>query len=204
MIGSIDTCEFLVAVAASLGFLFSLGLQGIDWTWAAAILLGGVVAAPVAAYLARHVPPRLLGSLVGGMIILTNTRSLLRSDWIDTSVSVQWLFYAPIILIWAAAIAYSVHQYVTDKARESSDALHREFTEREAALVAVGGPGADGGLPGRCTRRCAGRREAGRPPHRSLTHAAIQWRMARLLGSGHAPLAVSGRSAQERGVERRP
>lgn len=125
VIGSIDTSEFLVAVAASLGFLFSLGSQGIDWTWAAAILLGGVVAAPVAAYLVRHVPPRLPGSLVGGMIILTNTLSLLRSDW----------------------IAYSVHQYVTDKARESSDALHREFTEREAALVAVGGPGAAEDVP---------------------------------------------------------
>ena len=31
VIGSIDTSEFLVAVAASLGFLFSLGSQGIDW-----------------------------------------------------------------------------------------------------------------------------------------------------------------------------
>lgn len=140
VIGSIDTSEFLVAVAASLGFLFSLGSQGIDWSWAAAILLGGVVAAPVAAYLVRHVPPRLLGSLVGGMIILTNTRSLLRSDWIDAPTSVQWLIYGPIVLIWIAAIAYSVHQYLKDKAQESADALHHEFTEREAALVGAGQP----------------------------------------------------------------
>ena len=61
VIGSIDTSEFLVAVAASLGFLFSLGSQGIDWTWAAAILIGGVIAAPIAAWLVRHIPPRLLG-----------------------------------------------------------------------------------------------------------------------------------------------
>jgi uncharacterized membrane protein YfcA len=142
VIGSIDTSEFLVAVAASLGFLFSLGSQGINWAWAGAILLGGVAAAPVAAYLVRHVPPRLLGSLVGGMIILTNTRSLLRSDWIQASSTVQWLFYGPIIVIWAAAIAYSVHQYVKDKAAESADALNREFEAREAELVAVGGPGA--------------------------------------------------------------
>ena len=32
VIGSIDTSEFLVAVAASLGFLLGLGSQGIDWT----------------------------------------------------------------------------------------------------------------------------------------------------------------------------
>lgn len=147
VIGSIDTSEFLVAVAASLGFLFSLGSQGINWAWAGAILLGGVVAAPVAAYLVRHVPPRLLGSLVGGMIILTNTRSLLRSDWIEASTSVQWLFYAPIIAVWVAAIGYSVHQYVKDKAAESADALHREFEQREATLVAVGGPEAAEDVP---------------------------------------------------------
>src|SRR3954465_1390770 len=83
VIGSIDTSEFLVAVAASLGFLFALGDQGIDAGWVAALLIGGLVAAPLAAWLVRHVPPRLLGSLVGGIIVLTNTRTLLKSDWID-------------------------------------------------------------------------------------------------------------------------
>jgi uncharacterized membrane protein YfcA len=63
-------------------------------------VIGGVIAAPIAAYLVRHIPPRLLGSLVGGMIVLTNARSLLRGDWIDASPSTQWLFYAPIILVW--------------------------------------------------------------------------------------------------------
>ena len=83
VIGSIDTSEFLVAVAASLGFLVALGSQGIDFAWVAALLIGGMIAAPIAAWLVRHVPPRLLGSLVGGMIILTNSRTLLRSDWLD-------------------------------------------------------------------------------------------------------------------------
>ena len=61
VIGSIDTSEFLVAVAASLGFLFALGSQGIDPTWALGLLAGGLVAAPIAAWLVRHVPPRMLG-----------------------------------------------------------------------------------------------------------------------------------------------
>ncbi len=67
VIGSIDTSEFLVAVAASLGFLFSLGSQGLDWAWVAAFLLGGLIAAPIAAWLVRLVPPRVLGSAVGGV-----------------------------------------------------------------------------------------------------------------------------------------
>jgi uncharacterized membrane protein YfcA len=140
VIGSIDTSEFVVALAASLGFLFSLGSQGIDWTWAAAILIGGVIAAPIAAYLVRHIPPRLLGSLVGGMIVLTNTRTLLRSDWIDASTSTQWLFYGPIIAGWIAAIWYSVREYRRDRAHESADALAAEVRaaqERNGELITV-------------------------------------------------------------------
>ncbi|MGL4743766.1 MAG: sulfite exporter TauE/SafE family protein, partial [Dermatophilaceae bacterium] len=41
VIGSIDTSEFLVAIAASLGFLVALGSQGIDVAWVVALLLGG-------------------------------------------------------------------------------------------------------------------------------------------------------------------
>lgn len=58
VIGFIDTSEFLVALAASLGFLFSLGSQGVNFQWVAAILVGGVIAAPIAAWLVRHIPPR--------------------------------------------------------------------------------------------------------------------------------------------------
>ena len=44
VIGSIDTSEFLVAIAASLGFLLALGSQGVDFTWALALLIGGAIA----------------------------------------------------------------------------------------------------------------------------------------------------------------
>ncbi|HEX5780535.1 MAG TPA: hypothetical protein VFX80_01375, partial [Solirubrobacteraceae bacterium] len=41
-----DTSEFLIAVAASLGFLIGLGGEAIDYAWVAALLAGGVIAAP--------------------------------------------------------------------------------------------------------------------------------------------------------------
>jgi uncharacterized protein len=110
-IGSIDTSEFLVAVAASLGFLVGIGSEGIDYAWVAALLAGGVVAAPIAAWLVRHIPPRVLGSAVGGIIILTNARTLLKSDWIDAPDEVRYVFYAAIYALWAAALAYSIKQY---------------------------------------------------------------------------------------------
>ena len=79
VIGSVDTSELAVSVAASLGFLVGLGAAGISWTLALALLAGGLVAAPLAAYLVRHAPTHLLGVAVGGMILLSNLRTLLRS-----------------------------------------------------------------------------------------------------------------------------
>ncbi|TDC71627.1 sulfite exporter TauE/SafE family protein [Actinomadura sp. GC306] len=125
-IGSIDTSEFLIAVAASIGFLIGIGSEGVNFTWVAALLIGGLIAAPIAAWLVRHIPPRVLGSAVGGVIILTNTRTLLRSDWIDASEGVRWVFYAAIYAIWAAALTYSIRRHlaerITDPPADGDDA----------------------------------------------------------------------------------
>src|SRR4051812_21515930 len=123
VIGSIDTSEFIVALAASLGFLLALGSQGVNVVWAAGLLVGGLVAAPIAAWLVRHIPPRLLGSLVGGMIILTNTRTLLKSDWIDAGDTTRYVVYAVLYLVWAAAVVHSYRAYRKDRALESADAV---------------------------------------------------------------------------------
>lgn len=131
-IGSIDTSEFLVAVAASLGFLFGLGSESIDFTWVAALLIGGVIAAPIAAWLVRHIPPRVLGSAVGGVIILTNSRTLLRSDWIDAPDATRYTVYAFIYVIWAAAVAYSIREYRRNAAED-----RRIIAEAEARAAAT-------------------------------------------------------------------
>jgi uncharacterized membrane protein YfcA len=123
VIGSIDTSEFLVALAASLGFLVALGSQGIDVGWVLALLIGGLIAAPIAAWLVRHIPPRMLGSLVGGVIVLTNSRTLLRSDWIYASDPVRYAVYAVICAAWAAAVVHSYRQYRKDSELESADAV---------------------------------------------------------------------------------
>jgi uncharacterized protein len=110
-IGSVDTSEFLIAVAASVGFIIGIGSEGINYAWAGALLAGGVIAAPIAAWLVRHIPPRVLGSAVGGLIILTNSRTLLKSDWIGAPDDVRYAIYAAIYALWAAALVYSIRQY---------------------------------------------------------------------------------------------
>jgi uncharacterized protein len=134
VIGSVSTAEFVVALAASLGFLVALGSQGINFTWVAALLIGGSIAAPIAAWLVRHIPPRMLGSFVGGLIVLTNSRTLLRSDWIEAGDATRYAVYAVIATVWALAVTHSFRQYRKDAAVESADAVAAEAA-RKAELA---------------------------------------------------------------------
>ncbi|HZY29355.1 MAG TPA: sulfite exporter TauE/SafE family protein [Jiangellaceae bacterium] len=115
VIGSIDTSEFIVAVAASIGFLVGLGSESIDFSWVAVLLLGGVIAAPIAAWLVRYVPPRILGAAVGGVIILTNTRTILRSDWVYAPGGVRSVVYVVIAAVWVVALAYSIRAHLGER-----------------------------------------------------------------------------------------
>lgn len=111
VIGSISAAEFAVVVAGSAGFVVGLGLGGVNPHWVVVMLVGGVLAAPIAAWLARHVPGRLLGSLAGGLIVLTNARNLVDGTRIDVSPTVQAVIYGAIALLWAAAIAWSTRAH---------------------------------------------------------------------------------------------
>ncbi|BCJ68039.1 sulfite exporter TauE/SafE family protein [Polymorphospora rubra] len=122
VIGSIATSEFLVALAASVGFLVGLGSENVNFAWVGALLLGGTVAAPIAAWLVRKIPPRMLGSAVGGIIILTNSRTLLRSEWIDAPAGVRYAAYATILAVWAGAVAWSLRQHLAEQALTASAA----------------------------------------------------------------------------------
>lgn len=76
VIGSVDTSEFVVSVGASAGFLVALSWSEIPFATVLALLAGGLVAAPLAAYLVRVAPTQLLGVAVAAAILLTNARTL--------------------------------------------------------------------------------------------------------------------------------
>jgi uncharacterized membrane protein YfcA len=102
VIGSVDTSEFIVALAASVGFLLALGSQGVAWTYVGALLIGGVVAAPIAAWLVRYVTPALLGASVGGLILITNSRTIF--DTYDVASDTRRIVYLGLTGIWIAAL----------------------------------------------------------------------------------------------------
>jgi uncharacterized membrane protein YfcA len=75
-IGTTNTAEFLVALSASVGFLLGLGSSAIPWDAVIALIIGGVLAAPLAAWLLTKVPQQILGLVVGFVIVLLNTRQI--------------------------------------------------------------------------------------------------------------------------------
>lgn len=76
-VGSASASEFLVTVAASAGFVASLGTSAIDGWIVVGLLVGGVVAAPLAAYVVKRLPPQVLGTMVGVLILVVNARTLM-------------------------------------------------------------------------------------------------------------------------------
>lgn len=107
VIGTVDTSEFAIAVSATLGFVLYLGWDQYHWTWVAAFVIGGVLAAPLAAWLVKVVPAYLLGVLVGGFIVVTNLRTLLASI---EAFPQSWIvpIYATVLALWACAVVYQI------------------------------------------------------------------------------------------------
>jgi uncharacterized membrane protein YfcA len=120
VIGSIDTSEFVVALGASLGFLIGLGRSGINMGWVLALMAGGVVAAPVAAYLVRHLPARILGVAAGGIIVLTNVKTIMETFGASGSVvavtAVGW------VAVWAHMLRTAVAAERRSRAERHAEA----------------------------------------------------------------------------------
>jgi uncharacterized membrane protein YfcA len=109
VIGSVDTSECLVAVSASIGFLLALGSQGIRWGIVVALLVGGVIAAPLAAWLVQIVTARLLGVSVGGLIVITNARTLFDAAGVESGV--RWPVYVAALTLWSLSVAWVVRAH---------------------------------------------------------------------------------------------
>jgi len=120
VVGSIDTSEFVVAVGGSLGFLFALSSQGIPWEIAGALLVGGVIAAPFAAWLVKHLAARVLGVAAGGFIILTNGKTILES--LGASGYTVLVVLVSAAVAWISLIVYAVKQERIARAKQEDEA----------------------------------------------------------------------------------
>ncbi|MEO3470482.1 sulfite exporter TauE/SafE family protein [Roseomonas sp. CAU 1739] len=76
-IGSSNAAEFFVTAAVAAAFTISIGI-GV-WPIVIGLVIGGAVAAPLAALATRHMPTRPLMAVVGVVIVLLSGSSLLRA-----------------------------------------------------------------------------------------------------------------------------
>lgn len=66
-VGSVNTSEFLVTAAISVSFFLTLG--SVHWSDVIGLLVGGVLAAPIAAYVVSIAQPRVLLGTIGCFIV---------------------------------------------------------------------------------------------------------------------------------------
>lgn len=127
-VGSVSASEFVVAVGGSLGFLSALGSAGINVGFVVALLAGGVVAAPLAAWLVKHLPSRVLGVAAGGLILLTNSQTVLESA--GATGSLLGAAALTLAVVWVGLIVWAVKQ------ERVARRLERELDEELDAFVA--------------------------------------------------------------------
>lgn len=131
VIGSVSASEFLVSVSASLGFLIGLRQEFLEnWPVVVGLMIGGVIAAPFAAWLVTKVSPALLGTAVGGVIVLTNSQKLVHF------FDVQWpwstAIYSLIVVVWVSLVIYAWRVTRAPRFAPEAGAVAAGETESEA------------------------------------------------------------------------
>ncbi|WP_327148339.1 sulfite exporter TauE/SafE family protein [Nocardia sp. NBC_01329] len=135
VIGSVSASEFIVSASASVGFLLGLGSDFFDnLVIIAGLALGGVIAAPLAAWLVSRITPGVLGTGVGGLLVLTNARSLFK--YFDIEGAPRTIGY---VLIVVVAVGLTVLAWRKSRAATAA--------EPAAAPTATTGPDAAGTEP---------------------------------------------------------
>ncbi|WP_203362645.1 sulfite exporter TauE/SafE family protein [Bacillus sp. REN10] len=108
VIGTVNTSEFVIALSATIGFMISLGPSQINWLWVGAIMAGGVIAAPIAAWIVKSLPTKVLAVIVSGMLIFTNVRAIFSYTTLSSSITTS--SYVMIIIIWGSIALYTIQK----------------------------------------------------------------------------------------------
>jgi len=73
-IGTVNMAEFFVAVTVAATILFRMGLGQFPIGLVLALAIGGIIVAPLAAYVCRGLSPKALAFMVGSLLIALNVR----------------------------------------------------------------------------------------------------------------------------------
>ncbi|MCP1387591.1 sulfite exporter TauE/SafE family protein [Corynebacterium sp. TA-R-1] len=124
VVGTVNTAEFLVTAAATAGFVVGMWNDLLaNLAAVVALLIGGVIAAPIAAWLVTRLNPILLGGVVGTLITMLNLPVVLAALGLDHHLWIPRLLILGIgaVLSWRGVM----------KARANSKAA----SEKEGATA---------------------------------------------------------------------
>jgi uncharacterized membrane protein YfcA len=76
-IGTVNAVEFFVALAASGIFTIFVGIN--SWPVIIGLIIGGIIAAPIGAYITHKINPKIAMVIVGVVIILLSFRTILKA-----------------------------------------------------------------------------------------------------------------------------
>lgn len=124
VVGTVNAAEFIVAVSASLGFIVGLGTEAIRLDVLLPLLIGGMLAAPIAAWVAHRLPMRIMGVAVGGMIIFTNSITLTSAFGVPTPLRIGIIVM--VAVLWLGSVAAVAVQHRRSIARQGSDDAIRQ------------------------------------------------------------------------------
>lgn len=136
VIGTVSASEFIVTCAAVVGFLPMLRQEFMEHTAPIiGLLIGGIVAAPLAAYLVGKINPRFLGIVVGGVLVSLNILTLLSDHvptWALATILGTWAVIVISILIWAMnySTPKSLRERVELAAAETADVAEDSDSDR--------------------------------------------------------------------------
>lgn len=106
-IGTANTAEFVISISASIGFLIGLGSSNIPWKEVLALLVGGMLAAPLAAWLVARAPSRIIGVSVGALVIILNLSTLTLT--LEIARNFQILIWTSTLLLLLAGILRAIN-----------------------------------------------------------------------------------------------
>jgi uncharacterized protein len=94
-----------------------LGRRDLPWAYVGAVLAGGVVAAPIAAWAVRKLNPRLLGIAIGSALVLMNLRTVLNA--VDLAQPTERVALLSLVAGWTALLALASKRFRREKAAKT-------------------------------------------------------------------------------------
>ncbi len=132
VVGTVNAAEFFVAVAASIGFLTGAEKIDDDMPWFAVIglIAGGVAVAPFAARLAGRMPQHVMGTLIGGLMLVVNGSVLGKVVGIPMTYGLALTVVALAVTGFVAKRAYRFD--LIERARRSAQSEDSQALEHQA------------------------------------------------------------------------